>query len=137
MLIKSKSRQTYSTSTPQIIMSNYIPTVTQDEELTMANPEVPPPAARAPRPLKSAPKQLDLFGNILPSPKTKSVRVQAHTRRGGSRVAAHVRTIKSNKVSKVSKSKPKYDFSSMDPETVKLVKSMMIQEKLDMVRGNK
>ena len=85
-----------------------------------------PPAARAPRPLKSPPKEL-----------TKSVCVQAHTRCDGSHVAAHVHTIKSNKVSKVSKSKPKYDFSSMDPEMVKLVKSMMIQEKLDMVSGHK
>ena len=115
-------------------MSNNIPTVTQDEDLTMAIQEVSHPVARAPtRPLNS----VSPWWKQAKFPASKSVRVQAHTRRGGSRVAAHVRTIKSNKVSKVSKSKPKYDFSSMDPETVKLVKSMMIQDNLDMVRGNK
>ena len=118
-------------------MSNFIPTVTQDEELTMdfpQVPEVPAAAARAPRPLNPA----NPWWKHAKFPKSKSVQVQAHTRRDGSRVVRHIRHVKTNKVSKVSKStKPKHNFDGIPPETVKLIKSMMIQDNLNLVRGNK
>ena len=100
----------------------------------MANPEVPPVAVRAPRPLNS----VSPWWKQAKFPASKSVRVQAHTRRDGSRVAAHTRNVKTSKVSKVSKcTKPKLRFAGIPPETVKAIKSMMIQDNLDMVRGNK
>ena len=101
----------------------------------MANPELPPAAARAPtRPLNV----VSPWWKQAKFPTSKSVRVQAHTRRDGSRVAAHTRNVKTSKVSKVSKpTKPKLSFAGIPPETVKAIKSMMIQDNLDMVRGNK
>ena len=136
-------------------MSIYIPIVSQDEEPTMVvRPSVPVPPP-VPQSRKSSPKQVGLWGNPIRSKPTATVQVQAHTRRDGTRVAAHTRIVKSNKSSKSAKSpkpgnntkngapkcnKPKRSFfppslAAADPETAKLIKSMLIQDKLDMVQG--
>ena len=143
-------------------MSNFIPFVTQDEEATMVvHPSVPSPVPSppaAPKSKKSAPKQLNLFGQVVAPPKTKTVDVKAHTHNDGTYVAGHKRTVKLNKSSKSVKAlKPVFlspaaafakfekkhgflaaaeSFAGCDKETAKLIKSMLIQDKLDEARGN-
>ena len=115
-----------------------------------------PPAPPAPKTPKSVLKQHSLTGKTVRFA-TPLTQVRTYVRTNGSRVRSHTRVIKSNKSSKSAKaSKPRRTtknvaakpirgpfpppstcFSGMDSETAKLIKSMMIQDKLDLVRGNK
>ena len=91
------------------------------------------------------------------SPKSKTAQAQARTRQDGSYVRSHKRTIKANKPSKLAKApKPRrisleaqpanYEkkfgfyaaaevFGDCNEEDAKLIKSMMIQGQLDLVKG--
>ena len=137
-------------------MATYIPIVSQEiEEPTMVVRPSVPPAPPAPKTPKSALKQPSLTGKTVrfAAPLTQ---VRTYQRANGTRVRSHTRVIKSNKSSKSAKASkphrntknvaskpargpfpPKSAFAGMDDETAKLIKSMMIQCKLDLVRGNK
>jgi len=152
-------------------MSNYIPIVSQDDEPTMVvRPFVPPPPPApvaaalapifnqpAPKPKKSAPKQVDLHGRVLAIDNTKTVDVKAHTRANGTYVTSHSRTIKVNKSSKSAKASkptknskkinpafkktsnyfpPAHVFQGMDDETAKFIKSMMIDDLHKFAKGD-
>ena len=114
-----------------------------------------PPAPPAPKTPKSVLKQRSLTGKTVRFA-TPLTQVRTYVRTNGSRVRSHTRVIKSNKSSKSAKASkprritknvaskpirgpipPRSTFSGMDPETAKLIKSMMIQDKLDLVCGNK
>ena len=142
-------------------MSAYIPIVSQDdEEPTMVvRPSVhstvrftlPVRPTTKPKPKR---KQLNLFGKPISASKPKTVLVQAHTRNDGTRVSAHSRVIKSSKSAKAPTPRARKNnrnptrpnkpanifrapiFNDMDPETAKLIKSMMIQDKFDRAKGN-
>ena len=137
-------------------MATYISIVSQEiEEPTMVVRPSVPPAPPAPKTPKSALKQPSLTGKTVrfAAPLTQ---VRTYQRANGTRVHAHTRVVKSNKSSKSEKActprrntkniafKPNRGpfpsanaFAGVDPETAKLIKSMMIQDKLDLVRGDK
>ena len=90
-------------------MSRNIPIVTQAVEdystMVVCSPAIPP---ATPKPIKKSKftstktvsKQLDLFGNVVPPPTTKVVKVKAFSKYDGTVVASHKRTVKSSKSSK-------------------------------------
>ena len=134
--------------------SPHIISQSQEEEPTMAPPPLLVPAVAKKPPSSQPPKQLaqlDLFGKLVVS-QVKTIQVKGFKRKDGSAVAPHTRTVKAaSGVSNRSKLTKKFKFSKKSKsaskkktlfkppadckESLKMVQSLMIEDKIKLARG--